>query len=224
MWLAATHQARVATLGRHEAVQLAIGGEAALSLRHLLFVVRRCEGGARYTLLDLESASGLHTLYGEQRVLEGEGPALLRTARLSFFCIPTGPSCELPSSASAAWPSFSAPPQAPSLFAELLARPAVQLGELRLQLEHGSLPLRVDAAMARRGVLLGRDARCDVIVGDACASRVHAVVVSLDGVLHLVDAGSSNGTWTAGGERVRCVALRDGCAFYVGRRLVTWST
>lgn len=218
MWLAATDAPRAATLGRHEAVELPVAVEAALSLRHLLFVVRRVAGRVRASLVDLESSSGLHTLHGAEHSLETEGPALLRTAHLSFFCAPTGPGAALPLAASAAWPLFSAPPPAPSLFQALLARPERRVGALSL----AGLPLAVDLAMATRGVLLGRDPRCDVIVADPCASRVHAAVLGIDGVPHLIDVGSSNGTWLETGERVRCAPLGPASAFFVGRARVEW--
>ncbi|MFZ5444492.1 MAG: FHA domain-containing protein [Myxococcota bacterium] len=218
MWLAATEQPRVASLGRHDAAHLSIAVDEAVSLRHLLFVVRRRAGRVRATVVDLESASGLHTLRGQQQVLEVERPALLRTARLSFVCVPTGPGTSLPSSAEAAWALLAEPPPRRSLFDELLRRPALRVGSLMVR----GQPFSLDAAMLERGALIGRDARCDVIVPDPCASRVHAVVLAIDGVPHLVDAGSSNGTWSAEGERIHSVPLGAPRSFHVGRWLVGW--
>ena len=61
-----------------------------------------------------------------------------------------------------------------------------------------------------------------MIVPDAMVSRVHAVVLSIDGVPHLVDAGSSNGTWRHPGTRVKCTKLEDGDVFLFGHARVGW--
>ncbi len=60
LWLAATPEPRAGTVGRHEAVDLPVTPEAALSLRHFLFVVRRVQGAVRYSAIDLETPAGLY--------------------------------------------------------------------------------------------------------------------------------------------------------------------
>jgi hypothetical protein len=71
----------------------------------------------------------------------------------------------------------------------------------RLALTQGAL---------ERGVLLGRYTRCN---GATWASdeisRVHALVISLDGVVHIADAGSTNGLYS-GKREVKCVPLVPG--------------
>lgn len=69
------------------------------------------------------------------------------------------------------------------------------------------------AGAARRGVLLGRYDRCDGVfpagaLSDA-VSRVHALFLLEAGRLHVVDAGSTNGTEHRG-KRVRCHPLAPG--------------
>lgn len=224
LWLAATPEPRAGTLGRHEAVDLPLSPDAALSLRHLLFVVRTVNGRVRFSAIDLETPAGVHTRHGSEHRCEGEGPMLLRTSQLLFFCAPTGPTCAVPMDPLSAWTAFdSAPrPQAPSLFRELLSRPGSAVGQLTLMHEGRPLPLTVDQPMLERGVLLGRQQRCDVIIPDNFASRVHAVVLSIDGVPHLVNTGSSNGTWHSSRVPVKCWRLREGDTFWLGNSTVQW--
>jgi hypothetical protein len=81
----------------------------------------------------------------------------------------------------------------------------------------GSLVLRSDSGMQRvfvgpapldRGVVIGRDGRCEgnEVLADGRTSRVHALLVRRDDRVYLVDAGSTNGVWHEGKE-VRCLRL-----------------
>ena len=80
----------------------------------------------------------------------------------------------------------------------------------------------VDPHLLRDGVLIGRADRCDLVLPDPYASRVHAVVVNLDGQPSLVDTGSGNGTRHVSGARVECWPLKDGDAFLLGNSIVEW--
>lgn len=221
LWLAATEAPRAGTLGRHESVDLPIASEAALSLRHVLFVVRLVSGRVRFSAIDLETPGGLHTRHGAQRLTVSERPALLRTAGLTFFCVPTGPNSALPVDAFDARRLLEEPvrPRQPSLAEMFLRRPG---GVLTMCLGDQVLPLTVDAAMLERGVLLGQQERCDVLIPDSFVSRVHAVAASIDGVPYLLDTGSTNGTWHHSAAKVRCWKLEDGDRFAVGRAAVEW--
>ncbi|MDP1825425.1 MAG: FHA domain-containing protein [Archangium sp.] len=221
LWLAATEAPRAGTLGRHESVDLPIASEAALSLRHVLFVVRLVAGRVRFSAIDLETPGGLHTRGGAQRVTESERPTLLRTAGLSFFCVPTGPNSALPVDAFDARRLLEEPPRSrqPSLAELFLRRPG---GGLTMCLGDQVLPLTVDAAMLERGVLIGQQERCDVLIPDRFVSRVHAVAVTIEGVPYLVDTGSTNGTWHHSAVQVKCWKLEDGDRFAVGRATVEW--
>lgn len=221
LWLAATEAPRAGTLGRHESVDLPIASEAALSLRHVLFVVRLVSGRVRYSAIDLETPGGLHTRHGAQRLTESDRPATLRTAGLTFFCVPTGPNSALPVDAFDARRLLEeAPrPRQPSLAELFLRRPG---GVLTMCLGDQVLPLTVDAAMLERGVLIGQQERCDVLIPDTYVSRVHAVAVNLEGVPYLVDTGSTNGTWHHSAAQVKCWKLEDGDRFAIGRATVEW--
>ena len=65
----------------------------------------------------------------------------------------------------------------------------------------------------RQGVLLGRYERCQLLghLGPATEqiSRVHLLVIQLDGALWAVDTASSNGT-CSDGEAVKVVRLQQG--------------
>jgi predicted component of type VI protein secretion system len=123
-----------------------------------------------------------------------------------------------------AWHVFTdtPPPRGPSLFERIVQRPPPTRGALTLELHGRTQTLPLDASMLARGLLIGRDERCDVVVPDGYASRVHAVMLELDERLWLIDTGSSNGTWLQAGLRVNCHALQDGDAWWIGRALVRW--
>jgi hypothetical protein len=83
-----------------------------------------------------------------------------------------------------------------------------------------------DRALAN-GILLGRYERCDGhgsrILARRGISRVHALVVAVDGIAYVMDLGSTNGTWVDGAE-VKVARLAPGCTFRLGERgpSITW--
>lgn len=224
MWLSATDDVRAGTLGRHQFVDLSLTRDQALSLRHVLFVVRLIEGRVRFSAIDLETPGGLHTALGPQHVTQSEQPVLLRTAQLSFFCVPTGVQVMLPEQLEAAWRRFDEVPPTPQAgrWSWLkTASPAV--GVLTLRLATGVFTAAIDEQLIRRGVLIGRDERCDVLIPDNYVSRVHAALLSVDGVAHLVDCGSSNGIHDLRRlHAVRCHRLEDADRFQVGNATLDW--
>ncbi|MBM4778375.1 MAG: FHA domain-containing protein [Archangiaceae bacterium] len=224
MWLSATDDVRAGTLGRHQFVDLSLTRDQALSLRHVLFVVRLVEGRVRFSAIDLETPGGLHTALGPQHVTQSEQPVLLRTAQLSFFCVPTGVQVMLPEQLEAAWRRFDEVPPTPQAgrWSWLkTASPAV--GVLTLRLATGVFTTAIDEQLIRRGVLIGRDERCDVLIPDNYVSRVHAALLSVDGVAHLVDCGSSNGIHDLRRlQAVRCHRLEDADRFQVGNATLDW--
>ncbi|MFO0598314.1 MAG: FHA domain-containing protein [Myxococcaceae bacterium] len=222
MWLAATDEARAATLGRHDQVDLPLAPDASLSLRHELFVVRLVRGQVRFLVLDLASSTGTQTLVGAVSLVDEDRPVLLRTAGVWVFCVPTGASAPLLSSElDEAWQQLSRParPRTPGLGFDFTPRTR---GALSVTFHNRALQLPLDRGALDRGVLLGRDRRCDVFLDDSFTSRVHAVIVNVDGVPHLVDAGSTNGVVDASGRRVWCQPLRDGQRFTLGNAKLTW--
>lgn len=225
LWLAATATPRTATLGRHERVDLPLTPDAALSLRHLLFITRLVSGRVRCTVVDLESRAGVHTDAGAQRVLDADRAAVFRAAGLWLFCIPTGPSTVLPAEPHVAWEKLQRDGHAarPSLVDRFLAGKVRVLGSLDVTIGAEVSRLPLEDSTLERGLLIGREARCHVLIPNNEVSRVHAVLLLIDGAPHLVDAGSSNGLWTAAGERVRCVKLERGATFLIGPARLRWS-
>lgn len=224
LWLAATEAVRAGTVGRHELVDLPVSPDAALSLRHFLFIVRQVDGVVRFTALDLETPAGLHTRHGQQSSVQAQRPVLIRAAGLCFWCVPSGPGVHVPDDRVTAWALLNdaPPPSGPSLFDRIVRRAPSPRGVLTLVLDGRAQALRVDSEMVAQGLLVGRHERCDVVVPDNFASRVHATIVEIDDVLHVIDTGSSNGTWTTLGERVRCRPLRDGEVLLIGTARVEW--
>jgi pSer/pThr/pTyr-binding forkhead associated (FHA) protein len=72
---------------------------------------------------------------------------------------------------------------------------------------------------AEAGVLLGRYERCDTHGATVFAhhgiSRVHLLVVEVEGALYAVDTGSTNGTFQ-GSDEVRIVPLVGGTELVFG--------
>lgn len=224
MWLSATEDVRGGTLGRHQFVDLSITRDEALSLRHVLFVVRLIEGRVRFSAIDLETPGGLHTALGPQQVTQSEQPVLLRTAQLSFFCVPTGVQVMLPEQLDAAWRRFDEVPPTPQAGRwswMKTASPAV--GVLTVRLSTGVFTTAIDEQLIRRGVLIGREERCDVLIPDNHVSRVHAALVSVDGTPHLIDCGSSNGIHDLRRlQDVRSHRLEDADRFQLGNATLDW--
>jgi hypothetical protein len=99
-------------------------------------------------------------------------------------------------------------------------------GELLVASRSGRVAVRLGARAARRGVLLGRYERCDTsglpVLTDLALSRVHLLVLELDGALYAIDTASRNGSW-CGGERVRATPLRPGLLVSLaGKATVEW--
>lgn len=225
LWLAATATPRTATLGRHERVDLPLAPDAALSLRHLLFITRLVSGRVRCTVVDLESRAGVHTEAGAQRVLDADRAAVFRASGLWLFCIPTGPSTVLPAEPQVAWQGLQRDGHSaqPSLVDRFLAGQLRPAGTLDVSTGGEVSRLPLDESTLERGLLIGREARCHLVVAHTEVSRVHAVLLLIDGAPHLVDAGSSNGLWTPAGERVRCVKLERGATLLIGPAQLRWT-
>jgi hypothetical protein len=59
------------------------------------------------------------------------------------------------------------------------------------------------------------------MLGDGKVSRVHAVLIEVDGKVHLIDAGSTNGTF-AGERAVRCEPVVEAQTYLLGSTRMTW--
>jgi len=104
-------------------------------------------------------------------------------------------------------------PLAPPEFLELLEPGESPLGHLRVQSRERTTIVSLGASRAARGVLIGRYDRCDGVVPAAWfeneVSRVHAFLLLEGGVLHVIDAGSTNGT-SLRGRSIRCEPMPAG--------------
>lgn len=101
----------------------------------------------------------------------------------------------------------------PSMASSRLDVSGEDRGELRLVSNLGRATLRLGAKTLEQGVLLGRYERCDTaglpLLDVPSLSRVHLLVIELDGALYAVDTASTNGTLSRG-ERIRWVRLQTG--------------
>lgn len=83
--------------------------------------------------------------------------------------------------------------------------------------------LQVGVSALERGIILGRYSRCagDTSLMTDEVSRVHAVLIAVDGKVHLVDAGSTNGIMK-GDVEVKCAPIEAGCAYSLCGTSVRW--
>lgn len=226
LWLAATDEVRAGTVGRHGAADLSLCIDDELSLRHALFVVRQREGLVRFTVVELETSNGLTGADGlPVHRLEADGPLGLRAGRHSFFCAPTGPGLALPDDEDQAWALFDAPPPSPARgFVHRLRQrtSAPRLALLSVAGPDGAREVPLSPEVLERGVLLGRNERCQVQLRDPNVSRVHAALLTVDGAPFAIDAGSLNGLRHLG-QDVGCHALEEGDVLSLGDSFFKWS-
>ncbi len=87
--------------------------------------------------------------------------------------------------------------------------------QLHIRVLGDRLPSRLLDVPAR-GLVIGRDATCELSIDDRCVSRQHAcIAVATDGSLLLVDLQSKNGTYV-NDRRIKIVALEAGDRVNVG--------
>lgn len=70
-------------------------------------------------------------------------------------------------------------------------------------------------------MVLGRGKHVEIVVDSNACSREHVSFEVIDGVLHVADLGSSNGTWLNGKRVARPTALVVGDVMHAGRPKVT---
>lgn len=218
LWLEATEQPRAGLIGRHDEVDLALPLDDALSLRHLMFVVRRRAETVRFVVLDLESNNGLQLEAGDPvRLAEAAGPLIVCASDFVFFCFPTGQPIPWNPDSDDSWATL-APRRA--LRREPRARETSwtdrPVGRVEVGVSSGMRVLTPGNVALRRGVLIGRDGRCDLVVPETTVSRVHVVLLSLDDELLVIDSGSTNGLWRLDDE-LSIARLRDGEVLGLGR-------
>ena len=106
---------------------------------------------------------------------------------------------------------------------QLLPRGDVAVGRLTVSEGRRRTHLRVGEAALQRGVVLGRYERCagHQAFENDLVSRVHAVLIEVDGVVHLVDAGSSNGT-SLDGQAIACAPVLESGRYRLGPVGLSW--
>lgn len=97
-------------------------------------------------------------------------------------------------------------------------------GALKLSSAGRTQTLSVGRGSARSGLLVGRYERCDTRGASVLAhhgiSRVHALVIEIDGVMYAIDTGSTNGIF-AGDATVRIAPMGQGAPLVLGDALAT---
>ena len=225
VWLAASGELRAGTLGRHSAVDLYLDDDDALSLRHLLLLVKARGDGVWLRIDDLATPGGFQAEEGKMlRSVEATGPLVLRAASYSFFAFPTGGPLAWNRDAWSTLPrrEFVSEPGP----VEPGPEPLVKSGEaIEGQLVMGNARLEVGAHALDRGVLLGRYARCSGDTGEMNqdVSRLHAMLARVDGTIHLIDLCSTNGTFK-GDAPVKCAPVEPGARYHLGRTPLRWES
>ena len=233
-----------AVVGRHGRCDLYLAGDESLSLRHALVVVDE-RGGFR--AIDLRTGGGLRAAGGRRQegiastdeavIGMGEHVVIARARRGED---PAGPmrSPWLPPLALGTGVADTCPPDrlAITITGGVTRTGGALLGKgesRRALLELADASAREiwpvgDRAMSN-GILLGRYERCDGhgsrILARRGISRVHAVILAVDGAPHVIDLGSTNGTWIDGRE-VRLSPLVPGMMFRLGEHgpTITWKS
>lgn len=251
LWLEASENWRAGTIGRHSAVDLFLPADENLSLRHLLLLVSGGGGAFQVRVVDLATPTGFVTEEKEPlRALAADGPLVFGAARYLFVALPTGEHLPWDPEARDPWSTLPRrlfvprlPPtrvqpwlrqqDATSLSrlegpTEVDADALVETGESvsgHLVVTHGGIAARwaVGSRALARGVILGRYERCTLGRGseDERVSRVHAVILALEGVVHIVDAGSMNGV-TLGEAAVHCAPMQPAETYALASMHVRW--
>ncbi|MFL5344854.1 MAG: FHA domain-containing protein [Hyalangium sp.] len=89
----------------------------------------------------------------------------------------------------------------------------------------GQHPLAISAASLARGVILGRYSRCDgsALFTESTVSRVHALIITDEDDMYLIDVGSTCGTWD-GEQRLRAQLLTTGRELRLGEAVrLSWN-
>lgn len=93
----------------------------------------------------------------------------------------------------------------------------IPLGRLTLTSGPRAHTTLLGRSAAERGLLLGQYHRCEGhgVLTHGQISRVHLLIVAIDGALHVLDTSSTNGTWH-GSRRVRLLSLEQETMLILG--------
>ncbi|MFO0598702.1 MAG: FHA domain-containing protein [Myxococcaceae bacterium] len=211
-WFAATETPRSGVVGRHDFVDLPLPLDPALSLRHVLFVVRRHRERVRFAALDLGTPRGLFSAHlvtvtgAPARLLEFDFAALIQASEFLFVCVPTGEGVPWDVRGTDPFRSLKLRPPARVAEATSLADRSGDRCHLELRSPLGHSELDLTQGQLARGALIGRYERCELRLDDPSLSRVHAALLDLDGTPWIFDTGSTNGLALAG-EPIRSAPL-----------------
>lgn len=114
----------------------------------------------------------------------------------------------------------------PSFVSWVLEGSGPARGEVVVQSAAGKVSLPVSVSAARQGVLIGRYDRCDTaglpVLSSHKLSRVHLLIVEIEGVLYALDTASTNGSWLPTG-RFRAARIEPGLPIVLARHAsVEW--
>jgi hypothetical protein len=202
----------------------------------------------RYRVLDLRTDAGMTDERGQAlRSFEADGPVFFQVDRTTFLTLPTAVRFEWPDDPLEAWNAFPARTYdgAPFLHQRMASSDddddptnveiesgvvhvtralttGAPVGSVEIQNGQGRLSLLVDRAALRAGVLIGRYDRCDsggvnLLALDRC-SRVHALLLEVNGAVHVIDTASTHGVFVQG-RAVRVHRINAGEEVVLGHHL-----
>lgn len=187
------------------------------SLRQALLVHRAGQGGVYVNDLrgaGLVGVDGTPLLVGHYRL-----PLIIQTAHGWVFVAQGGAAVN-------AWDSVS-PPASESVGVAMFAvRATIEFHLISpgptTQVPMSSEVMEFEAMQLARGVLVGRDIRCDtprhwkLVPSDL--SRVHAAMIAMDEAVYFVDTASSAGSEHRDHGVVRFKRLQEGDVFWLGKQ------
>jgi hypothetical protein len=196
----------------------------------------------RYRVLDLRTDCGFTDEVGRpMRGLSVDGVAILRCPGYLVFALPLGDPTDWPPDASDAWEmlpervylaeddrlevkrsmlrrSLLLPSPGPRDTMMQLAESSVAglLEWIGMRRHRGSIT--VGEVALRDGILLGRYVRCDSsgMVDDPSLSRVHLLLLEIDGTLLAIDTASAHGIRLAHAPAERVIAIPDRAELWLG--------
>jgi serine protease Do len=117
----------------------------------------------------------------------------------------------------------SAPPPAPAS-PPLLTSPAHADSFGSIQATSGNVVGKT-YKLTKDGLLIGRSAKCQVVLQDDTVSGEHAWIVPVDGEVVVIDRGSSNGTYvnSVDSPKISKMALRNGDRIFLGKKGVAFT-
>jgi hypothetical protein len=186
-------------------------------------------GAIRFRVLDLLSSDGFSRQDGTTvRSLEAQGAAALGCGGsvIVLFGREQGSTASL--GAEEAWNELTWYEPAVRTHGSPLSIPLVAEDEapcvrLVVSSKYGEKTLSVGPKALRAGVMLGRAENCHgtPLLADANISRVHVLVVEIQGVLYAIDTASKNGVWTRRGIQRLFPLAEDSWVSLAGRARVS---